>query len=198
MLAVATESDQLTLAMRALEAAFLIGVEGVCEIWLIRHADCYQDAGYDVEDPALSALGREQAARLAKRVRRATPAAVYASPYRRALETARAITSDVRVDPRLIEMALEMKPNGSMELREEPAVVVARMRAALGDIARAHAGQRVVVISHGAAIIACLTDILMLEPGQLRLLPYFTSVSVIRVLGDRAMAGGLTDTSHLV
>jgi len=198
MLAVATESDQLTLAMRALEAAFLIGVEGVCEIWLIRHADCYQDAGYDVDDPALSALGREQAARLAKRVRRATPAAVYASPYRRALETARAITSDVRVDPRLIEMALEMKPNGSMELREEPAVVVARMRAALGDIARAHAGQRVVVISHGAAIIACLTDILMLEPGQLRLLPYFTSVSVIRVLGDRAMAGGLTDTSHLV
>jgi len=198
MLAVATESDQLTLAMRALEAAFLIGVEGVCEIWLIRHADCYQDAGYDVEDPALSALGREQADRLAKRVRRATPAAVYASPYRRALETARAITSDVRVDPRLIEMALEMKPNGSMELREEPAVVVARMRAALGDIARAHAGQRVVVISHGAAIIACLTDILMLEPGQLRLLPYFTSVSVIRVLGDRAMAGGLTDTSHLV
>ena len=198
MLAVATESDQLTLAMRALEAAFLIGVEGVCEIWLIRHADCYQDAGYDVEDPALSALGREQAARLAKRVRRATPAAVYASPYRRALETARAITSDVRVDPRLIEMALEMKPNGSMELREEPAVVVARMRAALGDIARAHAGQRVVVISHGAAIIAFLTDILMLEPGQLRLLPYFTSVSVIRVLGDRAMAGGLTDTSHLV
>ena len=89
MLAVATESDQLTLAMRALEAAFLIGVEGVCEIWLIRHADCYQDAGYDVEDPALSALGREQAALLAKRVRRATPAAVYASPYRRALETAR-------------------------------------------------------------------------------------------------------------
>ena len=197
MLAVATESDQLTQAMRALEAAFLIGVEGVCEIWLARHADCYDDPGYDPDDPALSRLGREQASRLAERVRRAKPAAVYASPYRRALETARAITDDVKVDPRLIEMSLELKPNGSMELQEDPAVVVSRMRAALGDIARSHPGQRVVVISHGAAIITCLTDILMLEPGRLRLLPYFTSVSVIRVLGDRAMVGGLTDTAHL-
>ncbi|HYM65946.1 MAG TPA: histidine phosphatase family protein [Patescibacteria group bacterium] len=193
----ATESDQLTQAMRSLEAAFLIGVEGVCEIWLCRHADCYQDPDYDVNDPALSRLGREQAARLAERVRRAKPAAVYASPYRRAPETARAINGDVRVDPRLIEMQLEMRLDGSMELKEEPAAVIARMRAALADIAREHAGERVVVISHGAAIIATLTDILMLEPGQLRLLPYFTSVSVLRVLGDRAMAGGLTDTSHL-
>jgi len=197
MLAVATGSDQLTHAMRALEAAFLVGVEGVCEIWLVRHADCYQDPGYDVDDPTLSRLGREQAARLAERVRRAAPVAVYASPYRRALETARFISPDVRIDPRLIEMELELKENGSMELKEEPAAVIARMRAALADIARSHAGQRVVVISHGAAIIACLTDVLRLEPGQLRLLPYFTSVSIIRMLGDRAMAGGLTDISHL-
>jgi broad specificity phosphatase PhoE len=197
MLAVATESDQLTQAMRALEAAFLIGVQGVCEIWLVRHADCYQDPGYNVDDPALSSLGRQQAARLAERVRRAAPAAVYASPYRRALETARFISRDVRVDPRLVEIELELRQNGSMELKEEPAAVIARMRAALADIARAHAGQRVIAVSHGAAIIACLTDVLMLEPGQLRLLPYFTSVSVLRVLGDRAMAGGLTDISHL-
>ena len=80
MLAVAAGSEQITRAMRALEAAFLIGVEGVTEIWLVRHADCYQDI-VDVTDPPLSSLGREQAARLAKRIRRAKPAAVYSSPY---------------------------------------------------------------------------------------------------------------------
>jgi hypothetical protein len=36
---VAASPEQLTRAMRSLEAAFLIGVEGVTEIWLIRHGD---------------------------------------------------------------------------------------------------------------------------------------------------------------
>jgi len=27
--------------MRSLEGAFLLGLEGVTEIWLVRHADCY-------------------------------------------------------------------------------------------------------------------------------------------------------------
>src|SRR5579864_792143 len=107
MLAVAAGSEQLTRAMRTLEAAFLIGVEGVTEIWLVRHADVY-DHLTEPEDPPLSAIGREQAARLAERVKRADPAAVYTSPYRRAVETARAITDDVTVDPRLVEVALEI------------------------------------------------------------------------------------------
>jgi len=103
MLAVAAGSEQITRAMRALEATFLIGVEGVTEIWLIRHADCYQGI-VDTADPILSTLGREQAARLAKRVRRARPAAVYSSPFRRAMETAKAIGDDVNVDDRLVEL----------------------------------------------------------------------------------------------
>jgi probable phosphoglycerate mutase len=196
MLAVANGSEQLTQAMRSLEASFLIGVEGVCEIWLVRHADCYQGMT-EFDDPPLSSLGWHQAARLAERVRRAGPAAVYSSPYRRALETARTITDDVRVDERLIEMEIDWGEDGSMELKEEPVKVAARMRSALDDIAKAHPGQRVVVIGHGAAIMACLTEVLRLEPGQLRMLPSFTSVSVIRVLHGRAMVGGLTDVAHL-
>src|SRR5438132_7125854 len=105
MLAVAplrgSGSEHLTRAMRSLEALFLIGVEGVTEIWLVRHADCYRDM-VEVDDPPLSAVGRDQAQRLAQRVRRADPIAVYSSPYRRAMETAHAITDDVRVDQRLI------------------------------------------------------------------------------------------------
>src|SRR5438034_1567406 len=115
MLAVTAGSEQVRRAMQALEAAFLIGVEGVTEIWLVRHADCYQDME-EAEDPPLSALGRAQAQRLAERVKRAGPAAVYASPFRRALETARAITDEIKVDPRLVEMPLDISEDGTLEL----------------------------------------------------------------------------------
>jgi broad specificity phosphatase PhoE len=134
MLPVTTGSEHITRAMKALEAIFLIGVEGVTEIWLVRHADCY-DGLTEVEDPPLSALGRSQALRLAERIRRAQPAAVYSSPYRRAMQTAQQITDDVRVDPRLIEMALEIGEDGSLDFKETQDSAVARMSGALGDVA---------------------------------------------------------------
>jgi len=196
MLAVTAGSEQITRAMKALEAAFLIGVEGVTETWLIRHADCYQDIT-DTSDPPLSSLGREQASRLAQRVRRARPAAIYSSPYRRAIETAHAISDDVRVDDRLVEMDLVVNEDGSLELREPPTDVVERMRAAIDEIGERHPGQRVILVGHGAAIIAYLTDVLQLEPGRLRMLPYYTSISVVRALGDRRMVGALGDVAHL-
>jgi probable phosphoglycerate mutase len=196
MLAVAAGSEQLTRAMRALEAAFLIGVEGVTEVWLVRHADCYQDL-VEAADPPLSVLGRDQATRLAERVRRMQPTAVYSSPYRRAIETAKAISDDVRVDDRLIEMALDMNEDGSLDVREPPSGVVERMRAVVDEIAQRHPGQRVVAVGHGAAIIAYLTNVLRLEPGQLRVYPYYTSISVVRALGEHRMVGALGDVAHL-
>ncbi len=200
MLAVAplrgSGSEQLTRAMQALEAAFLIGVDGVTEIWLVRHADCYQDL-VETLDPPLSRLGREQSTRLAERVRRAQPAAVYSSPYRRAMETAKAISDDVHVDERLVEMALVVNEDGSLDLREPPAGVIERMRAVVDEIVGRHTGKRVVVIGHGAAIVAYLADVLRLEPGQLRMLPYYTSISVVRALGDRRIVGALGDGAHL-
>jgi probable phosphoglycerate mutase len=196
MLAVAAGSEQLTRAMQALEAAFLIGVEGVTEVWLVRHADCYQDL-VDSADPPLSVLGRDQATRLAERVRRMQPTAVYSSPYRRAMETAEAISDDVHVDHRLIEMALEVSEDGSLDLLEPPSGVVERMRAVVDEIAQRHPGQRVVAVSHGAALMAYLTDVLRLEPGQLRMYPYYTSISVVRVLGEHRLVGALGDVAHL-
>ena len=189
-------AERMTEAMRSLEAAFLIGVDGVTEIWLVRHADCYQDMS-DGADPALSALGRRQAELLAKRMRELKPAAVYSSPYRRALETARAITDDVRVDERLIEMKMELGDDGALDFKEVPATTIERMSAAINDIASAHPGQRVIVVAHGAAMVMYLTHVLRLEPGQLRMLPYYTSVSVVRMLGERQMVGSLGDTAHL-
>lgn len=196
MLAVTAGAENLTRAMRSLEKLFLIGVEGVTEIWLVRHADVYDDLLH-VEDPPLSARGRMQAAQLAERVRRAKPAAVYASPFQRAIETARFITDDLQVDERLIEMDLVIGEDGSFDLKEAPDAAAARMRAALGDMVAAHPGSRVIAVTHGAAIIACLSDLMQLEPGRLRLLPYYTSISTVRVLGDRHMVGTLGDVAHL-
>jgi probable phosphoglycerate mutase len=182
--------------MLALEKAFLIGVEGVTEIWLVRHGDCYRDMD-EADDPPLSVLGREQAQKLAARVVHARPAAVWSSPYRRALETANAITGDVHVDQRLIEMPLIIDEDGSLEFQETPESAVTRMRSVTDEIAAAHPGQRVVVVSHAASILACLTDAMRLEAGRLRLFPYYTSVSIVRMLGDLRMVGTFGDVAHL-
>ena len=182
--------------MLALEKAFLIGVEGATEIWLVRHGDCYRGM-QDADDPPLSEPGRDQASKLAKRVRHANPAAVYSSPYKRALETARTITEDVRIDQRLVEMPLVIDQDGSLDFQETAESAVTRMRAVIDDIVKAHPGERVVVVSHAASILACLTDAMQLEAGRLRLLPYYTSVSIMRVLGDVRIVATFGDVSHL-
>jgi len=192
----ASSPERMTEAMRSLEATFLIGVAGVTEVWLVRHADCYEGMSVRV-DPPLSALGRKQAELLAKRVRRLRPAAIYCSPYRRALETARTIAADVHVDDRLIEMEMDLGDRGELNFKELPESVIERMSAAIDDIARNHPDELVIVVAHGAAMIVFLTHVLRLEPGHLRFLPYFTSVNVVRVLGDRQVVATLGDTSHL-
>ena len=162
----------------------------------VRHGDCYRDM-HEADDPPLSELGRDQARRLAARIAHIKPAAVWSSPYRRALETAHAITHDVRVDTRLIEMPLVIDEDGSLDFQETPESAVTRMRAVTDEIAAANPGQRVVVVSHAASILACLTDAMRLEAGRLRLFPYYTSVSILRVLGDVRMVGTFGDVAHL-
>ena len=186
----------MTRAMRSIEAAFLVGVEGTTEVWLVRHGDCYEGMG-EAPDPPLSPLGREQAAKLAVRIKKLGPVKVYASPYRRAQETARAITDDIITEPRLVEMAMELGSEGELDFKESAETTAARVKAAIDDIIAAHTGQRVIVVGHAAAFLAYLTDVLRLAPGTLRLLPYYTSVSVVRALGDRRMVGALADTGHL-
>jgi broad specificity phosphatase PhoE len=168
----------------------------VTKIWLVRHGDCYEDMA-EGPDPPLSPTGRMQAQRLAERVHRAGPAVIYSSPYRRAVETARAISDDIHEDPRLVEIDLELGEDGALDFKEPATSVVARMRSAIDDIVAAHPGEHVVVVTHGVALMAYVSDVLRLEPGQVRLLPYFTSVSVVRALGDMRMVGSIADTAHL-
>lgn len=197
MLAVEAETgpQALSTALRSIEAAFLIGVEGTTEIWLVRHADCYDDLA-GTGDPPLSPRGREQASRLASRLNRLGYQAVYASPLQRALETARSVTAEVHLDDRLVEVGTALE-EGRIEVTEPPEQVLARMGAAVGDAVTAHPGGRVVMVGHGVAILGYLCDVLRLEFGSLRLLPYYTSVNIVRVLGERRMVGTLADVAHL-
>lgn len=182
--------------MRALEAAYLIGVEGATEMWLVRHGDCYEDMT-DGTDPPLSRLGNEQAKRLGERAQRFQPHAVYASPANRAIETARHISQDVHIDKRLLEIPLELEDDGGFNFTEKPESVTARMTKAIDEIVDRHPGERVIVVGHAGAIVNYLCSVMRLEPGQLRILPFYTSVSVVRALGDQRMVGALCDTCHL-
>jgi probable phosphoglycerate mutase len=191
--------EALATAMRSIEAAFLVDASGATlpgatEVWLVRHGDCYE--GITEDDPALSPGGREQAARLGDRLRRIRVDAVYASPMRRARETAAAITVDARVDDRLVEVHTELE-DGHVRPAEMPDDVLARMREAVSDVVAAHPGGRVVIVGHALSIMSYLCDVLRVEFGTLRLLPYYTSVNIVRVLGDRRMVGSLADVAHL-
>jgi len=190
-------AEKVTRAMRALEAAYLIGVEGTTEIWLVRHGDCYEGLVDGDLDPCLSKLGREQARRLADRIKPLQPRAVYASPFKRAVETARGFSDDVHTDRRLLEIPLDFEDDGSFEFTEKPEDVTARMTAFIDEIVAKHPGELVVVVGHAGAIVNYLCSVMRLEPGQLRILPFYTSVSVVRALGDRRMVGALCDVSHL-
>jgi probable phosphoglycerate mutase len=181
--------------MQSLRHAYLIGVEGVTEIWLVRHADVYDELE-DVSDPPLSSLGRQQAERLAQRLKSLEIDAVYSSPLRRALQTAASLSERVETDPRLME-ARAVYPAGKLELQESPDAVIQRMQDAVDAAVAAHPGRRVVMVTHGIAILTYLCHILRLTPGTLRLFPDFTSISVVRVKGERRMAGSLCDTAHL-
>src|SRR5258708_18111112 len=128
MVPVTAGSEQLTRAMQSLEAAFLLGLEGVTEIWLVRHADCYFEMS-DRTDPPLSSIGREQAARLAKRLERTEHAALYSSPYQRAIRTAKAIGYDVQVADRLVQTELGVNEDGAPPLKEPLADVLGPMTA---------------------------------------------------------------------
>lgn len=183
-------------AIRQVERRFLIGVPAVTEILLIRHGDCYQRlSGEDPHDPPLSELGHRQTAALAGRLRRLPVAAVYASPLRRARQTAEALGHPVQLEPRLVEAAIDWEQG--IRFTEEIEAVAARVAHAIDEAVARHPGMRLAMVSHGGAIMAYLGRLLQLPAPGLRLLPYFTSVSVVRAHEERRVVGSIADATHL-
>ena len=183
-------------AIRDVERRFLIGVPDVTEILLVRHGDCYQEMdGEAGDDPPLSELGRRQATALAERIQAMPLAAVYASPLRRAQQTAEALRHPVHLDSRLVEAEIDWEQGIRFTERIED--VGARVAQAVNDAVAHHRGARLVMVSHAAAIMAYLSRLLQLPSPGLRLLPYFTSVSVVRAKDDRRVVGSIADATHL-
>ncbi len=180
-------------ALARLEQAFLIGVEGVSEVCLVRHGEAQSDPA---TDPALSSRGRQQALRLSRRLAQGKMDAVYSSPLQRAWQTALALSQDVRPDPRLVEAEVRVR-GGRFERLEPASEVVARMGAAVDGAVAAHPGGGIVLVTHGLAILSYLEHLLEIEPGRLRLFPQCTSISVVRVRGARHALGSLGDVAHL-
>jgi broad specificity phosphatase PhoE len=118
-------------------------------------------------DIALNALGQQQARALAVELAGEVLHAVYASDLVRARETAETVAAEhgleVRLDARLRERSfgswegltredIAELPAGSRHDGESDEQVRARVLAAIEEIAHAHPGRRVLVVSHGGAL----------------------------------------------
>lgn len=148
---------------------------------LIRHGESVANAeGRFTVGPfePLTKRGREEAVAIARVVvKRFDPVALYASPFVRALETARQMGAIVGLEPRVIEELREQsfgelcgqpyatwandpsaqgvgrwrhRPPGGETLEE----VAQRAGPALERIAQEHLGQSIVVVSHGGTMAA--------------------------------------------
>ena len=202
-------------ALDRLHERFLVGVEGVTELWLVRHGDAYAElVSLDDSniDPPLSEKGRREARLLGDRMEVAGITGVWASGIRRAVETAEIASGrlglSVTVDPRLREVkthwedrAATGEPDNSagyIPFVEPVAEVIERMDGAVRDIARvAGPGARVAVVTHAGAIGFYLGHLLKLELGALKVLPQFTSVTVLLFKDERVVVQSIADISHL-
>ncbi|HEY6054466.1 MAG TPA: histidine phosphatase family protein [Gaiellaceae bacterium] len=149
-------------------------------ILLVRHGetDWNRDRRWQGHaDPPLNEAGRRQSERLAETLLADPPAAVYSSDLRRARETAeivaRRLDLPVQTDPRLREVDVgewsgltlaeveRLYPEGmrrreaggtGWERGETYEAMGERVVAALQEIAAAHDGGRVLVVTHGGAM----------------------------------------------
>ena len=225
-------------ALFRLHERFLVDVDGVTEVWLVRHGDAYGElaSGDDPAapqgdegflstdgdkgaqpriDPPLSPRGRHQATLLGRRLAASGIEAVWSSNLLRAQETASIAAAHAglrtEVDDRLREVktrwdaaaaasAAAGDPDGpGIPFVEPPAEVIARMEAAVRDIAAdAGPGSRVAAVSHAGAISMYIAHLLKLEELPLRVLPQFTSVSVVALKDDRVVVHSIGDIGHLL
>jgi len=200
--------------LEQLHERHLVGVEGVREIWLVRHGDAYtgmERLGGGVLDPPLTPLGRDQAQRLSARLAHLPIDQVWSSDLRRAVETADAVARPhgltVRTDHRLREVLTHWDEGGQAALNapdeypfpESEQDVYQRISAAVAEVVAGlpEAG-RAVCVTHNAAIGVYVSNVLGLGWGKLPVMPMYTSVTVLAIKGDRVVVRSLADATHLL
>lgn len=211
------------LLSKTFENLFHLQSTDTTEVILVRHAEAdYRSA--DPIDPPLADQGRDQALRLAMRLRSLEIDAIYTSTMRRALETASAIAAStdqpVMRTPQIREIAFDITSlNGKAQDPENLASEMVlrflnnprwdamrgfepsrqfrqRVIQAIEAIVAHHPRQRVVVVTHAGVINAYLSMILDIGRDMF-FLPEHTSLSVVRVLGDLYAVQNLNDYAHL-
>ncbi len=201
------------------------------EILFVRHGETDANAAgiwQGWSDTHLNAVGRAQAIAVARRLadEEGHIDALYTSPLRRALETAKIIEEHLSLDAQPVEDLKEIH-FGDIEglsveamARRFPAVhtrwqdkgdttfqwpggerrgdFFERAAAACRRICRRHQEEKVVIAAHGGTIRACLADLLPEELGE-----WWTytldnaGLTRVRVTGDEAQLLTLNDTAHL-
>ena len=137
---------------------------------LARHGETDWNREFRIQgssDIELNELGRRQAQSLAQELTDVDLDAIYSSDLSRAQATAAAVAAthglDVRLDPRLRERSfgswegltrddLDAMPPGSRHDGETDDEVRERVLAAVQEIAAAHPGEEVLIVSHGGAL----------------------------------------------
>ncbi len=194
------------------------------ELLFIRHALPVRVEGFDgPADPELSEAGHHQARYLAEYLAFERIHAIYASPMRRAVQTAEPVAERQSIGVTLADgiaeydrEAVEYIPVEQMKAENLPGwqdVVSGQMHRAVGvdphafrtgvveaveAILAAHPGEKVAAVCHGGVINAYLTHVLGIEDPTGFFYPNYTSIHRIAAArtGERSVLS-LNETSHL-
>lgn len=193
------------------------------ELLIIRHAlPIRVELTSGAADPELSEAGRAQAEHLARYLEIERIDAVYASPLRRAQQTAAALVAHRDVELRTVDAIAEWDQHspeyvpveelkaandprwhamlaGEWDADESEEEFRDRVVTAIDDIIADHAGERVAVVCHGGVINGYLAHILGLArfAGGF-FYPNYTSINRVAAAasGERSVVT-INETSHL-
>jgi len=193
------------------------------EIVLVRHGlPLRVELETGIADPELAAEGHEQAAKMAAYLGVEDVEAVYVSPLRRALETARPLCKALGLEAVVSEGVAEFDRNSREyvpveELRatndprwekllrgewdgvdDDPSLFKARVVETIEDMIARHPGGRVVVVCHGGVINQYLAHVLGIETHVGFFYPKYTSIHRVMAArsGQRSIVS-INEASHL-
>ena len=193
------------------------------EIVLVRHGlPLRVELETGIADPELAAEGHEQAEKMAAYLGVEDIEAIYVSPLRRAIETARPLCKLLGLEAVVSEGVAEFDRNSREyvpveELRatndprwekllrgewdgvdEDPSLFKARVVETVEDMIARHPGGRVVVVCHGGVINQYLAHVLGIETHIGFFYPKYTSIHRVMAArsGQRSIVS-INEASHL-
>ena len=192
------------------------------ELVLVRHGLPERvELAHGRADPALSDVGWQQARQVGKWLGRETIEAVYASPLRRAIETAQPLAERLGQRPIVHESVAEYDRDASHyipmeELKREDYAAwkafvdggygdevdmtefATRVSRGLEEIIRANAGRRVAVFCHGGVVNVWTAKVLGMAPSLFIDVAYGSISRFLCASTGERNVRSLNETGHLV